>query len=183
MLFHEVSHFLQIFFKKLIKTSKHDRLLQKLQVLAKSMIFIMLFVTSHFLQLFSEKIIKTSKHNGFLEKSQVFAKSMSFHAFSRNDPSFGTDLFFMLPHEINHYLQLFSEKFIKTSKYDGLLEKWHIFAKPMIFHGFSRNHPLFTEEFIRTSKHDGLLDKSQVLAKSMIFHVFSRNEPLFATFF
>ena len=39
MLFHEMSHFLQLFSEKLIKTSKRDSFLEKLSVLAKSMIF------------------------------------------------------------------------------------------------------------------------------------------------
>ena len=39
MVFHEMRHFLQLFAEKLTKTPKHDSLLEKLQVLAKSMIF------------------------------------------------------------------------------------------------------------------------------------------------
>ena len=39
MLFHEMSHFLQPFPEKFVETSKRDSLLEKLQVLAKSMIF------------------------------------------------------------------------------------------------------------------------------------------------
>ena len=39
MLFHEMSHFLQVFSEKLIKASKRDSFLEKLQVLAKSTIF------------------------------------------------------------------------------------------------------------------------------------------------
>ena len=92
----------------------------------------------------------------------------------------------MLFHEMSHIFQLFSEKLLKTSKHDGLLEMSQVLAKWMIFHAFSRNEPFFGtffRKFIKTSKHDGLLKKLQVLAKSMIFHAFSRNQPLFATFF
>ena len=39
LLFHEMSHFLQLFAEKLTKTPKHGSFLEELQVLAKSMIF------------------------------------------------------------------------------------------------------------------------------------------------
>ena len=39
MLFHEMRHFLELFAEKFTKTPKHDSLLEKLQDLAKSMIF------------------------------------------------------------------------------------------------------------------------------------------------
>ena len=65
-----------------MKTWKHDGLLEKSQVLAKSMIFQAFSRNQALFSNFSKKFIKTLKHNGFLEKSQVFAKSMIFHAFS-----------------------------------------------------------------------------------------------------
>ena len=68
MRFHEISHFLKLFFHKFIKTSKHDSLLKNVQVLAKSMSF---HEMSHFLELFSEKFVKTSKPDSFLEKLSV----------------------------------------------------------------------------------------------------------------
>ena len=40
---------------------------------------------------------------------------------------------------MSHFLQLFSEKLIKTSIRDSLLEKLEVLAKSMIFHAFSRN--------------------------------------------
>ena len=49
----------------------------------------------------------------------------------------------MVFHETSHFLQLFSEKFIETSKGDSVLEKLPVLAKSMIFHGFSRKEPLF----------------------------------------
>ena len=39
MPFHEMSHYLLVFAEKLTKMPKHGSLLEKLQVLAKSMIF------------------------------------------------------------------------------------------------------------------------------------------------
>ena len=53
----------------------------------------------------------------------------------------------MVFHEICHFLQLFSEKFIETSKGNSLLEKLPVLAKSMIFRGFSRNEPLFATSF------------------------------------
>ena len=93
----------------------------------------------------------------------------------------------MVSHETSHSLQLFSEKFIETSKPDGLLEKLPVFTKSMLCRGFSRNGPLFAtfffEKLIQISKCDSLLETLPVFAKSMIFHGFSRNEPLFEIFF
>ena len=53
----------------------------------------------------------------------------------------------MLFHEMRQFLQLFSEKFVKTSKHDSLLEKVEVLAKSMIFHAFSRNEPPFASFF------------------------------------
>ena len=39
MFFHEMKQFLQLFAEKFVKTPKHGSFLEKLQVLAKSMIF------------------------------------------------------------------------------------------------------------------------------------------------
>ena len=53
----------------------------------------------------------------------------------------------MLFYEMSHFLELFSEKFMKTSKYDGLLEKSQVLGKSMMFDAFSRNEPLFATFF------------------------------------
>ena len=90
MLFHEMSHFLELFSEKLIKSSKRGSLLEKLNCFAKSMIYMLFDDMSHFLQLSSEKFVKTSKSDSLLNKLRVLAKSMSFHAFSRNEPFFPT---------------------------------------------------------------------------------------------
>ena len=87
---------------------------------------------------------------------------------------------------MSHFLEISSEKLIKTSKRDSLLQKLQVLAKSTIFHAFSRNEPLFAtffQKLIKTSKRDSLLEKLNLFAKSTIFHGFSRNEPLFATFF
>ena len=49
----------------------------------------------------------------------------------------------MLSHEMSHFFANFSEKFIKTSKHVGFLEKSEGLAKSMIFHVFSRNQRPF----------------------------------------
>ena len=85
---------------------------------------------------------------------------------------------------MSHFLQLFSEKFIQTSKRDSLFEKFPVLAKFfMVFHEMSHFLQLFSEKFIQISKGDSLLEKLPVLVKFVIFDGFSRNEPLFATFF
>ena len=90
----------------------------------------------------------------------------------------------MIFHEMSHFLQLFSKKFIETSKGNSLLEKLPVLAKSMIFRCFSRNEKTFLNFCPKISwKHDSLLERLLVLFKSMIFRGFSRDEPLYATFF
>ena len=92
----------------------------------------------------------------------------------------------MVFHETSNFLQVLSENFMETSKCDSLLERLPVFAKSMLFCGFSPNEPilqLFSKKFIQISKRDSLFETFPVLAKSMICRGFSRNEPLFATFF
>ena len=84
---------------------------------------------------------------------------------------------------MSHFLQLFSEKFIQTSKRDSLFEKFPVLAKFfMVFHEMSHFLQHFSEKFIETWKRDSLLEKLPVFFRSTIFDDFSRNEPLFATF-
>ena len=91
----------------------------------------------------------------------------------------------MIFHEMSHFLQLSSEKFIETSKGNSLLQKLPVLAKSMLSRGFSWNEPVFeiffSEKFMETSRGDSMLEKLPVLAKSMIFHGFSRKEPLIPT--
>ena len=82
MVFHENRHFLQLLAKKLIKRQKRASFFEKLQVLAKSIIF---HGVSRNEALFAENLIKTQKHASLFEKFQVLAKSMIFHGFSRNE--------------------------------------------------------------------------------------------------
>ena len=87
---------------------------------------------------------------------------------------------------MSHVLQLFCEKFVKTSKRDSSLENLQVLAISTIFHSFPQNEPrfaTFSEKFLITSKPHSFLEKLRVLAKSTIFDAFSRNEPRFATFF
>ena len=43
---------------------------------------------------------------------------------------------------MSNFLQVLAEKFTKTPKHASLLEKLLVFAKSMIFHGFSRHENL-----------------------------------------
>ena len=58
----------------------------------------------------------------------------------------------MLFHEMSNFLQLFYEKFVKTSKRDNFLEKLSVLVKSTIFHAFSRNEPLFVTFFRKVDK-------------------------------
>ena len=126
---------------------------------------------SHFLQLFSENLVNTWKRDSFLEKLSVLATSIIFHTFSRNEPPFATFFpkssskprnlivcsktckfwpnrrFFMVFHEMSLFSTLCSEKFVKTSKRDSLLEKLQVLAKSTIFHAFLQNEQLFATFF------------------------------------
>ena len=151
-----------------MKTSKRNSFLEKLVFWANRRFFMLFHEMSQFLQLFSEKFIKTSKRHTFLEKLSVLGKSTIFDAFSRNERLFATLFrkvrrnlivsskscnfwpnrrFFMLFHEMSHFLQLFFENFVKTSKPDSFLEKMQLLSKSTIFHAFSRNEPLFRTFF------------------------------------
>ena len=167
-----MSHFLQLLSEKFIQMSKRDSLLEKLPVLAKSMIFDGFSGKEPLSVTFSEKFIEILKGDSLLEELPALAKSMIFHGFSRNEPLFSTSFpkisrkrrnvivclkgcqfwpnrwFFVVFHEMSHFLQLFSENFIQISKRHSLFEMFPVLAKSMRCRAFSRNEPLF-EPFIR----------------------------------
>ena len=86
MLFHETGHFLHFFPEKFIEMPKHGSLFEKLQVLAKSMIF-RVFITKR--GTFCNLLLKSSSKgiNMVLcsKKLQVLAQSMIFRVFSGNE--------------------------------------------------------------------------------------------------
>ena len=90
MVLDEMSHFLQLLSEKFIQMSKRDSLLEKLPVLAKSMIFDGFSGKEPLSVTFSEKFIEILKGDSLLEEFPVLAKSMIFHGFSRNEPLFAT---------------------------------------------------------------------------------------------
>ena len=92
MVFHEMSHFLQLFFEKFIETLKGNTLIEKMPVLAKSMLFRSFSPNEPILQLFPEKFIEISKRDSLFETFPVLAKRMICRAFSRNEPLFATFL-------------------------------------------------------------------------------------------
>ena len=119
--------------------------------------FVIFYEMSHFFHLFAEKFTKTLKHGTFIEKLQALSKSMIFRAFWRNEPLFATFCwkvhqkgrnmvvsskscnsrpnrwFFVIFHEMSHFLQLFAEKLTKTQKHGCFLQKLQVLAKWMIF--------------------------------------------------
>ena len=90
MVLDEMSHFLQLLSEKFIQMSKRDSLLEKLPVLAKSMIFDAFSGKEPLSVTFSETFIEILKGDSLLEELPVLAKSMIFHGFSRNEPLFAT---------------------------------------------------------------------------------------------
>ena len=49
--------------------------------------------------------------------------------------------FFVIFHEMSHFLQLFAEKLTKMPKHGSFIEELQVLAKSMIFRAFSRNDP------------------------------------------
>ena len=61
-------HFLKVLSEMFMKMPRHGSVLEKLQVLVKSMHFVVSHELSHFFQPFSERFIETPKHGSLLEK-------------------------------------------------------------------------------------------------------------------
>ena len=68
MLFHETGHFLHFFPEKFIEMPKHGSLFEKLQVLAKSMIFRAFSRNEALLATFCLKIHRNAKTSKFVRK-------------------------------------------------------------------------------------------------------------------
>ena len=90
MLFHEMKHFFNFFPKSSSKPRNLIVCLKTWEVLPNRWFLILFHEMSHFLQLFSKKLIRTWKRDSLLERLQVLAISTIFHAFSPNEPLFGT---------------------------------------------------------------------------------------------
>ena len=159
MVFNEMRHVLQLFAEKLIKTQKHASLFEKCQVLAKSMIFDGFSQNEARLASFCWKVHQNLKTCQFVRKvssfsqiddfSWIFTKSGTFSNFLLKSSSKQKNMpvclkswvfwpnrwFFMLFHEMRHFLQLFPENLIKTQKHASLFEKCQVLAKSRIFHG------------------------------------------------
>ena len=93
--------------------------------------------------------------------------------------------FFVLFHEMSHFLQLFPEKFIEMQRHGSLFEKLQSFGQIDDFSCFFTKWTTFPNLFLKSSskcRNMVVCPKSCiVLAKSMISRAFSRNEALFAT--
>ena len=94
--------------------------------------------------------------------------------------------FFVLFHEMRHFLQLFPEKYIEMQRHGSLFEKLQSFGQIDDFSCSFTKWGTFCNFFLKSwskCKDMVVCSKScKVLAKSMIFRAFSRIEPLFATF-
>ena len=142
VIFHEMSHFFHLFAEKLTKTRKHGSLLEKLQLLAKSMMFRSL---SRNEPLFAEKLTKTPKHGSFVEELQVLGKSMIFRASRRNEP-------------------LFPEKLMEMQRHGSLFEKLQSFGQIDDFWCFLTNWATFCNLWLKSSsKHQNMVVCSKTL--------------------
>ena len=198
-----MSHFLQLFAENSTKTAKHDSLLEKLLVLAKSMIFRAFSRNEPLFATFCSIVDQNAETRKFARKvasfgqiddfSCLFTKSATFcwlvdqnaetRKFAGRVVSFCQIAYFSCFFaKWAPFLQLFAEKWTKTPKHGSFLGKIQVLAKSMTFRAFSRNDPFLAKKLTKTPKHGSLLQKLQVLAKSMIFRAFSRNEPFFDTF-
>ena len=206
LLFREIRNFLRLFAQKLIKKEKHASLFEKLQFLAKWIIF---HGNEELFACFSWKLDRNAKTCEFVREVASFgqiddfswfsAKSGTFCNFllkrwyktknmqvsSKSCKSWPNQWLFLLFDEMRHFLRLFSEKFIKTEKHASLFEKLSVLAKSMIFYAFSGNEALFASfcwKLDQNAKTCQFFEKCQILPKLMSFHGSSRNEALFATF-
>ena len=88
VLFHEMRHFLQLLSEKLMKMPRCRSLLQKLQVLAKSMVFRVFSRIEPLLEPFAERFIEKPKHGSLLEKMHSFGQIDEFSSFFTKSGSF-----------------------------------------------------------------------------------------------
>ena len=77
--------------------------------------------------------------------------------------------FFVLFHEMRHFLQLFPEKFIEIKRHGSLLEKLQCFGEIddffVLFHELSNFLEPLAEKFIETPKHGSLFEKPSIWPK------------------
>ena len=90
MLFHETGHFFNFFPEKFIEMPKHGSLFEKLQVLAKSMIFRAFSRNGTFGNFFLENSSKCKNIEVCSKSCKDLAKLMIFRAFSRHEQLFAT---------------------------------------------------------------------------------------------
>ena len=163
MVFHEM----KVFNENLIKTQKQASLFKKCQVLPKLMTFHGFSRHEALFANFPWKLHQNRKTCQFVRKVECFGQIDDFSRFFRkwgtfcnyslkswwkrkNMPVFWNSckfwpnrLFFMVFHEMRHFLHLLAKKLIKTQKHASFFEKLKVLAKSIIFHGFSRNEALF----------------------------------------
>ena len=151
-------HFLQLLAEKFMKMQSHGSFLEKLQSFEQIDDFVYFFTNlATFWNLFLKS---SSKHQNMVvcsKKLHSFGQCLSFRAFSRNEAGFATfchkvhrnmvpfpkscnfwrSRLFLVPfHEMRHFLQLLSEKFMKMRRQRSLLEKLPVLAKSMVFRFF-----------------------------------------------
>ena len=163
--------FLQLLSEKFMKMPGHRSFLEKLPVLAKSMVFRFSSRNESLFATFSWKVHRNAKTWEFVGKDSKFWPNR---------------WFLVLFHEIRQFLQLFPEKFIEMQRHGSLFEKLQSFDQIDDFSRFFTKWGTFCNLLLKSlwkCKDKVVCSKSSKdLAKSMIFRAFSRNEAPFATF-
>ena len=132
----------------------------------------------HFLQRFPEKLIEVQRHCSFLEKLQSFGQIDDFSCFFSKWSTFCNfflksswkcqDIvlcskcckfwpnrwFFVLFHEMRHFLQLFPKKLIKMQRHSSLFEKLQSFGQIDDVSCFLTNWATFCNLLLKGSSED-----------------------------
>ena len=119
---------------------KHGTSFEKLQVLAKSMTFLAFSRNETIFATFCLKVHANAR-NCFL--LQCSSKCQNMVVCSKGWEFWPNRWVFVLFHDMRHFLQLFSEKFIEMQRHGSLFQKLQSFDQILIFRAFSRNEALF----------------------------------------
>ena len=149
---------------------KHGTSFEKLQVLAKSMTFLAFSRNEAIFATFCLKVHANAR-NCFL--LQCSSKYQNMVVCSKGCKFWPNRWVFVLFHEMRHFLQLFSEKFIEMQRHGSLFQKLQSFDQIDDFSCFFTKWGTFCNFFLKSSskcKDMVLCSKScKVLAKLMVF--------------
>ena len=129
-------HFLQLLAEKFMKMPRHGSLLEKLKVLAKSMVFRVFSRNEALFATFSWKVDRNAMTWWFVRKVAMFWPNR---------------WFIVLFHEMRHFLQLFPEKLIEMQRHGILFQKLLCFGQIDGLSCFFTKSASFCNFFLKSS--------------------------------